>query len=126
MGAYRLIRRIGSPGGVVETSAGVSAIGEKSVFLKRIVDPRRGLAEKFIESSKLLRAPGLPTVLDVGTSHEGLWFVTEGGEGESLRWVMTTWVPGGGGSGVFSGRSEMTRPEKSRRFTTESARESTT
>lgn len=90
MGAYRLIRRIGSPGGVVETSAGLSALGEKSVFLKRIVDPRRGLAEKFIESSKLLRAPGLPSVLDVGTSHDGLWFVTEGGEGESLRWVMTT------------------------------------
>lgn len=89
MGAYRILRRVSPPGGYLETYAGQQTSSDKAVLLKHLVAPPSSI-DRLLESLRAVRAPGVPTVLEVGNSAEGVWIVIDGTEGESLRWVMST------------------------------------
>jgi hypothetical protein len=87
LGNYRISRRLIPPAGYLETYAGRA--GERAVFLKRLVQ-QPSSTERLLETLRALRGPALPSILELGSSEEGLWVVTEASEGESLRWVMFT------------------------------------
>lgn len=89
MGAYRIMRRVSPPGGYLETYAGQQTSSDKAVLLKHLVAPPSSI-DRLLESLRAVRGPGVPTVLEVGNSSEGVWIVIDGTEGESLRWVMST------------------------------------
>ncbi len=89
MTEYRLLRRTNGAGGLVESSCGRDP-QERQVFLKRLAGVGPAMATKLAEVQRGFRAPRVVPVIDVGVDDESPWLVTEGIEGESLRWVMST------------------------------------
>lgn len=61
----------------------------RPVLIKRLTSPVANL-ERLLETLRLMQGPGLPAVLEAGSTAEGVCLVIEGAEGESLRWVMST------------------------------------
>lgn len=90
MTEYRLLRRTNGAGGLVEASCGRGA-QDRPVFAKRLPGVPSSAGPALVESQRALRAPKLVPVIDVGLDgDDGAWLITEGLEGESLRWVMTS------------------------------------
>ena len=79
MGAYRILRRLSSAGGFVETFSGRQESSDRPVLLKRLTRPVANL-DRLLEVARLMRGPGLPLLLEAGSTSEGV-LVTEAAEG---------------------------------------------
>ncbi len=91
MGAYRLLQRLNSPATFLEPYAARQLGAHTNVFLKRILSQRPGLKERLGEIIRQLRGPGIPAC-ELAEDGTALWVKTDGGEGESLRWVMSALI----------------------------------
>lgn len=89
MTEYRLLRRTNGAGGLVESACGRGA-NDRPVSLRRLPGVSPTHSSKLADALAKLRGPRLVPVIDVGTDDDSTWLVTEGIEGESLRWVMST------------------------------------
>lgn len=91
MGVYRMMRRLSPEGAFLDTFAGRPLNTDLSVFLKRLPSfAPITCAGALVENMRALQSAAMPALVEVGTAENQLWVVTEGTEGASLRWVMST------------------------------------